>query len=343
MTRMNSTPRINWPISTHCSLGTDDVQVWAANLQAIPAILAGYLELLSSGERARAGRFHFDRDRNRFIVGRGWLRTILGRYLRVSPRAVQIDYDLNGKPTLRSTALLPHSRAEPPLNAPGLTGPHSRFTGGEWTDASSLDKRPFQAQAGSMVQSLSSERAATASLPGRANVIQFNLAHSQDLALVAVTRLGPVGVDVEQLQPINDAAELGRQFFSERESTILDALPIAERPAAFFNLWTRKEALLKATGEGIGHLLHRVEVSCLNNEPARFLALPGSAGELDEWALHALAPAPGFVAALAVRARIARLECRQWEHVEAPDSGSESGATALAEFPATPLHHDPPR
>ena len=139
--------------------------------------------------------------------------------------------------------------------------------------------------------------------------LHFNLAHSDGLALAAVTRAGPVGVDVERIRPVKDAADLVARFFSPRENEMFQQLPPAERPAAFFNLWTRKEALLKATGEGIAGGLNRVEVSFLPGEPARLLALAGDGAAVAEWSLAALSPAPGFVGAVAVRSREVSLRC----------------------------------
>jgi 4'-phosphopantetheinyl transferase len=128
----------------------------------------------------------------------------------------------------------------------------------------------------------------------------FNLAHSDDLALIAITRLGPIGVDVEFVRPMADAGELVARFFSPRESARFETVPADQKDAAFFNLWTRKEAWLKATGDGIGHLLNRVEVTFLPDEPAQLLALPEKPGLSRNWILRELSPAHGFVGALAL-------------------------------------------
>jgi 4'-phosphopantetheinyl transferase len=150
----------------------------------------------------------------------------------------------------------------------------------------------------------------------------FNLAHSENLALLAMTRTGPIGVDVEYLQPLPDADQLVARFFSARECAAYQKLPVSERTVAFFNLWTRKEAWLKATGEGIGYLLNQVEVSFLPGEPAQLLHLPklprSEATGLQNlgtasWSLHALRPATGFAAALALSAPVSRLDCWRWD------------------------------
>src|SRR5262249_48669543 len=122
----------------------------------------------------------------------------------------------------------------------------------------------------------------------------------EDLALIAITRLGAIGVDVEQIRPVADAGELVERFFSPRENILFTALPDNQKNAAFFNLWTRKEAWLKATGEGIAHSLNRVEVTFLPGEPAQLLALPEKPGLISDWTLRALTPASGFVSAVAL-------------------------------------------
>ncbi len=128
----------------------------------------------------------------------------------------------------------------------------------------------------------------------------FNLAHSADIALLALTRSGPLGVDVERIRPLPDVGRLVSRFFSPGENAAFQALAQDQKPDAFFRLWTRKEAWLKATGEGIAQSLGRVEVSFLPGEPARLLRLPEGPAAVSRWRLHDLDSAPGFVAALAV-------------------------------------------
>jgi 4'-phosphopantetheinyl transferase len=128
----------------------------------------------------------------------------------------------------------------------------------------------------------------------------FNLAHSEDLALIAVTHLGEVGIDVERLRSIADVDKLVARFFSQRENARFQQLSSDEKNIAYFNLWTRKEALLKATGEGIAHSLNRVEVTFLPGEPASLLALPQCSESTERWQIRELLPACGFVGAIAL-------------------------------------------
>jgi 4'-phosphopantetheinyl transferase len=125
--------------------------------------------------------------------------------------------------------------------------------------------------------------------------------------------VGAVGVDVERIRAIKDAEDLVERFFSPRESRLFKKLPPEKRPAAFFNLWTRKEAMLKATGEGIGSALSSVEVSFLPGEPARLLAIGGDPSHALEWSLHDFAPVSGYVGAVAMRTGAMRVRCWKWK------------------------------
>lgn len=82
------------------TLGNQDVHVWRAALDAPTEYVQQMVKILSADEQQRANRFYFDRDRQRFIIGRGLLRTILGRYLGLEPSRVQFCYEPRGKPVL---------------------------------------------------------------------------------------------------------------------------------------------------------------------------------------------------------------------------------------------------
>lgn len=135
---------------------------------------------------------------------------------------------------------------------------------------------------------------------GTGTTLHFNMAHSEDIALLALTESAPVGVDVERVRPLADLEALVRQFFSAKEAAALSNLPATEQQEAFFRLWTRKEALLKATGAGISDLLNQVEVSFLPGEPARVLSFPAGPCAHSEWSLVDLPITPCYAAALAV-------------------------------------------
>jgi 4'-phosphopantetheinyl transferase len=142
--------------------------------------------------------------------------------------------------------------------------------------------------------------------------LHFNVTHSGELGLFAFCRTYDLGIDVEQVRPYPHAEQIAERFFSPRESALLQTLPSEERYVAFFNAWTRKEALLKATGKGLSFGLDRVEVTLAPGEPARFVRLDGDAGQADGWALWSLTPVPGYVAAVALTTKDSRLSCWYW-------------------------------
>ena len=99
--------------------------------------------------------------------------------------------------------------------------------------------------------------------------ISFSVSHSSNLIVIAVADGVRLGVDVERVRAL-DTERIARRFFAPDEANALAALPESDRPAAFFACWTRKEAIVKATGYGLAEL-HRFAVSIAPGEPARLL------------------------------------------------------------------------
>ena len=139
--------------------------------------------------------------------------------------------------------------------------------------------------------------------------LYFNLAHSHGLALLAVTRVAALGVDVERVRPFPNALGIAERFFSAGEIAAFRTLPTDERDAAFFRLWTRKEAWLKATGDGIAESLSKIEVAFLPDEPPGLRGIAGDPNAGESWSLCPLSPAEGFVGAVAIPARAVQLSC----------------------------------
>jgi 4'-phosphopantetheinyl transferase len=123
----------------------------------------------------------------------------------------------------------------------------------------------------------------------------FNLAHSGDYVLIGIAD-SPVGVDMELVREIPNAADLLRRFFSHREASQFEGLPAEWKPAAFFRGWTCKEALLKADGRAM-RISDRCTVDLDPRNPPAVLDFPDSPRP---WALQSWEPKPGYVAAVAV-------------------------------------------
>ena len=130
--------------------------------------------------------------------------------------------------------------------------------------------------------------------------LEFNLSHSGDLAILAITRGPAVGVDVEQILHVRDLQSIAARFFSAHEIAALNAVPPETRDFAFYRCWTRKEAFLKALGSGLAHPLDSFDVSLDETSP-RVLSIRDGSESPSDWTLHHLCPRPGYVGTLAVR------------------------------------------
>ncbi|MBE9028530.1 4'-phosphopantetheinyl transferase superfamily protein [filamentous cyanobacterium LEGE 11480] len=121
--------------------------------------------------------------------------------------------------------------------------------------------------------------------------IEFNLAHSGDLALVAVAADRPVGIDLELIKPMSDLEKLTERFFTAGEHQRIVKLEQQQRSLAFFRTWTCKEAYLKATGDGL-RKLKGLEVAVNPQQGAQFV-------NPQDWDLQEIQPGEGFVGAIA--------------------------------------------
>jgi len=143
--------------------------------------------------------------------------------------------------------------------------------------------------------------------------LHFNVAHSLGLALYAVARDREVGVDVEWMRPQPVSRSVAARFFAPIEVERLAALPEESQGEAFYRCWTRKEAYIKARGEGLSLPLDQFDVSLAADERPVRLRTYHSPADAERWRLWALQPAPGYAAALAVEGSGWRL--RRWTWV----------------------------
>lgn len=217
-------------------LHSEQIHIWHSDLDGVsPLALSSYL---SADEKIRASRFHFEKDRRRFIAARGWLRFILAYYLQAKPDQLGFIYNEYGKPEL--------------INSSGIT---------------------------------------------------FNISHSENIALFAFAKNLTLGIDIEAKNRRCDMDGIAQRFFSEAEYAVLKNLSEEKKRDAFFNGWTRKEAFLKAIGQGLSYSLNNVEVTLLPEDKAEFIAIHDNENNKEEWSLYNLDINPDYAAALALKGK----------------------------------------
>jgi 4'-phosphopantetheinyl transferase len=237
------------------SLASDQVHVWKAALDHPLETVESYRAILSSDERARADRFHFEKDRTAYTVARAALKKLLAGYLSAAPSTIEFEYSSHGKPYLNPAVNLRR--------------------------------------------------------------ISFNVSHSHQLALLAFAIDRQVGVDVERIRPDFGTLEIAQRFFSKTEVDVLLAQAPDRQAECFFNCWTRKEAYIKAIGEGLSCPLDRFDVTLAVDEPARLLATRAEAQDASRWSMHNLDTGPGYKAAVIAEGTDWQLECWQWSQTNA--------------------------
>jgi 4'-phosphopantetheinyl transferase len=152
--------------------------------------------------------------------------------------------------------------------------------------------------------------------------LAFNVSHAAGLGVFAFAAAGALGVDVEQLERQVDIESLATRFFAPEEARELLALPASLRGEAFFNCWTRKEAYVKALGDGLTRPLHSFAVSLRPGDRAAMRWIDGD--DARRWRLSAFEPAAGYVAAVAGLEAWNGLRLRHWTDFGV--AGREAGA-----------------
>ena len=227
------------------SLVEGETHVWRAYLDCGGPYLAELQSTLAPDEEARANRYVQASHRNDYVLARGILRELLGRYLGCPARAIQFEYTPHGKPLL----------------CPGF---HR--------------------------------------LP-----IRFNVSHSHGLALFAFSAGHDVGVDVELVRSDFGGNEIAERYFAPQEVQELRGLPTESQAEGFFLCWTRKEAYLKARGEGLQIPLESFYVSLTPGLPERLHST-----DTARWSLRTLRPDQRYVGALVVGCQGCSLRCWDW-------------------------------
>ena len=226
------------------------IDVWTVRLDEPASAAASESSVLSPDEIARAGRFHFEKDRTHFSRCRSALRQLLSGYLAIPASEIRFEYLASGKPQL---AAAQNPRA-----------------------------------------------------------VQFNVSHSAGVALIAIGAERRLGVDIEKIRDNVDTTSLAERFFSLRERAGLQALPEHLRLPGFFACWTRKEAFLKATGDGLSFPLADFSVSTHPALEPVLEEIRGNSEAGQQWSLADLSIVDDYRATLAVEAAFPHLEiCTQ--------------------------------
>lgn len=212
------------------------IDVWPVRLEASVETTERLQRVLTPDEAERVSRFRFDHLRSSFVLSRGALRLLIGRYLHIAPQDVEFSYGSKGKPRLAAS-----------------TG------------------------------------------------LDFNASHSGALALFAFTLGCEIGADVEQIHTVHEMHALVARFFSPEEAAEWTSLPADQRELAFFSCWTRKEAYLKAIGEGLSAPLQNFQVTLRPGDPPRFVHIEHDETAAEAWTLQDLALDAKYAAALAYR------------------------------------------
>jgi 4'-phosphopantetheinyl transferase len=137
--------------------------------------------------------------------------------------------------------------------------------------------------------------------------IRFNLSHANGLALYALARDRELGIDLEQVRPHSLDQTIAEQYFSDQENAMLGVSSLHGGPEPFFRYWTRREAYLKARGEGLSGLSRRPDFSLEGGDPLPLGMTEETNQRGVQWLLRDLDPAPGYVAAIAIEGPSSRL------------------------------------
>ena len=232
-------------------LRSDEVHLWRVNLDGAFAPLTFDEAILSADEIARANKFRFSPDRERFVRTRTALRSILAPYTLLARENIKFCYPRNGKPELAAEQ-----------NRIGL---------------------------------------------------EFNTSHSQDFAIIGVSAGRRVGVDVERYR-ILEFLDIARRYFSDSEYRQLSVLSPDQLQKNFFACWTRKEAFLKALGEGIGVLLPQVSITVAYSEAPKLIEFQADPDAPLQWSLIDVRVHEDYAAALAFER--GPIEVRHWNFRE---------------------------
>ncbi|MEJ2284848.1 MAG: 4'-phosphopantetheinyl transferase superfamily protein [Desulfobacterales bacterium] len=144
-------------------------------------------------------------------------------------------------------------------------------------------------------------------------IIKFNLSFSKGLALLGFTNNVEIGLDIEQMRNISEKDNIVLQLFSDKEKEIFSSSPQNQREEVFFTIWSRKEALIKATGKGLYSDLTNIDVSLTSDETVKMYDKSDYIEYISKWIVCDLEVESGFKAALAYPYSDCKIIHHQWD------------------------------
>jgi 4'-phosphopantetheinyl transferase len=254
----------------------DEVHVWRAWIDR-PALLPALEDILTPDERERAARFHFERDRSRYVATRGLLRRILGRYLESEPSSLRFDYGPHGKPELAADHRI------------GMLRFNASHSGALVLVAVALGRRIGVDVECHRPDTRVEELAARFFTENENSALRQAMEGARAAGLEVDTEAGA------------DATRGGRETTAVEPGTRAEC-------EAFFALWSFKEAYIKATGSGFSRPANSFDVEMGPKGP-RLVAVSGDPVEAARWSLRRLFPAEGYSGAVAVEGHGWHLSC----------------------------------
>ncbi len=146
------------------------------------------------------------------------------------------------------------------------------------------------------------------SLVDTATGLEFNLSHSQDIIIYGFARGFPIGVDIEYINPNLLKNNLENMVLSTSEIARFHQLDQNQKIMAFYRAWTRKEAVLKATGVGLLKSLQDIEVTFTSFEKPQVTSIDGGVAQAALWSIHNIEKIPGYCGAIAANAHIENMK-----------------------------------
>ena len=231
-------------------IAANQICVWRVHLSEDNFNKEELYNLLVPEEQEKASRFHFERDKIRYILTRGILRKLLSFYLKQDPATVSFEYNSYGKPILA-------------------------------TDKPQSD-------------------------------LCFNLSHSGDFALIALSHGRNIGIDIEQINSEFDYEIVAKNFFSKEEIESIEKTKRTDQHRLFFQYWTRKEAILKGWGKGLSNSMKELDVSMQNDLDWSLIQMIHESNNQEMWYGKDLPLVRGYAAAIAVEGGNCNLVCQEY-------------------------------